>query len=285
MECHGLPNDGAARLGLPYEQPWFTKDSARAMEYVGKTIVISGGAIASGLLVPELIVGAPTEFMAALRAWPQGVATVRFGTTVSSFFAGGTLTDLALGSPEDPRGPSNRDRFDAAITLLLPGPGFHQAGTYDPISATEWNSLLPHGPEAQIHAVPSFLRQFEGMTNKDRGYVGETLILPGMTATAQSGDTTFDALHPLVQSVLSDHVAGGGELPNGGRCGLPAVLSEMLYSGWDPSGADLATVILKGAQRGDVIAPCPGCKPLVKAFDLNYLGEIKSTRTGVEPGR
>jgi hypothetical protein len=276
MECHALQPWERAQIGLPYDQPWFTKDSAAAMETAGKGIVIAAAAATTAVVLPALVLGAPTEFMVALNTWPAGVTVVQTGLTVGGFFGGGTIASLPFLPPDQPGHPSKLDYFDAATTVLFPGPGTLKTTTFDPIPPAEWNDQLPpEGHDSKIR--PSVLDEFEDMSNKKKGFAAETLDLSnGVRVTAQSGAKVFPELHPRVQEILFDHVLNGGEVPNAGGCGLPAALTEILDLGWDPKDAFLSTVILKGAHKGQEIAPCPGCEPLVEQFNLDYLGEIKS---------
>ena len=81
-------------------------------------------------------------------------------------------------------------------------------------------------------------------------------------------------MHPAVQSVLntvSPAARGAGH----GQCGLAVCLSQALFSGESPMGADAAAVLVRGdtghPKHGLPVGPCQSCQVLSRHFNLNFL--------------
>ncbi|WP_406417583.1 YwqJ-related putative deaminase [Streptomyces sp. NBC_00842] len=81
-------------------------------------------------------------------------------------------------------------------------------------------------------------------------------------------------IHPAVQAVLNA-VAPGARGVGHGQCGLAVCLSQALFSGESPMGADAAAVLIRGdvghPKHGFGVGPCDSCKTLSEHFDLNFL--------------
>lgn len=81
-------------------------------------------------------------------------------------------------------------------------------------------------------------------------------------------------LHPAVQAVLNT-VLPATRAAGHGKCGLPICLSQALWAGESPMGADAAAVTIRSsvdhAKHGTPIGPCASCKSLVEHFNLNFL--------------
>jgi RHS repeat-associated protein len=80
--------------------------------------------------------------------------------------------------------------------------------------------------------------------------------------------------HPAVQAVLNT-VAPGARGVGHGQCGLAVCLSQALFSGESPMGADAAAVLIRGdvghPKHGLPVGPCNSCQALSGHFNLNFL--------------
>jgi RHS repeat-associated protein len=108
-----------------------------------------------------------------------------------------------------------------------------------------------------------------------RPAVAEAIHLPnGKTFASTSVRGATARMHPAVQAVLktvAPSVRGVGH----GQCGLAVSLSQALFKGESPMGADAAAVLIRGsldhAKHGFPVGPCDSCKVLAEHFNLNFL--------------
>lgn len=62
-----------------------------------------------------------------------------------------------------------------------------------------------------------------------------------------------------------------------GKCFEPRVISELLEQNIDPSGGIIDPRKVRATDNrlhGDPIEPCSSCKPLLKAYNVQWIGEI-----------
>ncbi|MCX4633345.1 RHS repeat-associated core domain-containing protein [Streptomyces sp. NBC_01443] len=81
-------------------------------------------------------------------------------------------------------------------------------------------------------------------------------------------------LHPAVSAVLST-VSPGARGVGHGQCGLAVCISQALFTGESPMGADAAAVIIRAnvdhVKHGLPVGPCDSCRSLSEHFNLNFV--------------
>ncbi|MFI7320379.1 polymorphic toxin-type HINT domain-containing protein [Streptomyces venezuelae] len=108
-----------------------------------------------------------------------------------------------------------------------------------------------------------------------RPAVAEAIQLPsGRVIASASVRGATVRIHPAVQAVLNT-VAPGARGVGHGQCGMAVCLSQALFSGESPMGADAAAVLIRGdaghPKHGFPVGPCNSCKALSEHFNLNFL--------------
>ncbi|MFD7657945.1 YwqJ-related putative deaminase, partial [Actinosynnema sp. NPDC059797] len=138
-------------------------------------------------------------------------------------------------------------------------------------------AVLTHNddPNCPVDAARRLADQTTSITGKKRPQVSEAIRLTDGTpyqSTSFKGERPV--LHPLVEGLLGQvprSLQGRGHA----RCGLPVCLSEALWDGRDPTGAEAAAVLVRShvdhKDHGKAIGPCGSCQVLEHYFDLNFL--------------
>ncbi|WP_078913523.1 MULTISPECIES: YwqJ-related putative deaminase [unclassified Streptomyces] len=108
-----------------------------------------------------------------------------------------------------------------------------------------------------------------------RPAVAEAIRLPsGRVIASASVRGVQVRLHPAVSAVLST-VAPGARGVGHGKCGLAVCISQALFTGESPMGADAAAVIIRGnvehPKHGFPVGPCDSCRSLSEHFKLNFV--------------